>query len=111
MSQNTVTRAQLSEAVYQEVGLSRNESADLVESILDEISDALARGEDCYDFMSTPAGHKPLLSNAEQPMNWLTLGPDRVSRRVEAHCRWARGLMVDAVKRSLRGWIAPAKSI
>ena len=45
MSQNTVTRAQLSEAVYQEVGLSRNESADLVESILDEISDALARGE------------------------------------------------------------------
>ena len=31
MSQETVTRAQLSEAVYQEVGLSRNESADLVE--------------------------------------------------------------------------------
>lgn len=45
MSQNTVTRAHLSEAVYQEVGLSRNESADLVESVLNEISDALARGE------------------------------------------------------------------
>ncbi|HYD68844.1 integration host factor subunit alpha [Azospirillum sp.] len=45
MSQNTVTRAQLSEAVYQEVGLSRNESADLVESVLEEIADALARGE------------------------------------------------------------------
>ena len=29
MSDKTVTRAQLSEAVYQEVGLSRNESADL----------------------------------------------------------------------------------
>ena len=41
----TVTRAQLSEAVYQEVGLSRNESADLVETILDEVADALARGE------------------------------------------------------------------
>jgi integration host factor subunit alpha len=41
----TVTRAQLSEAVYQEVGLSRNESADLVDSVLLEISDALARGE------------------------------------------------------------------
>ncbi len=41
----TVTRAHLSEAVYQEVGLSRNESADLVESILKEISDALIRGE------------------------------------------------------------------
>jgi len=31
--------------VYQEVGLSRNESADLVESVLNEISDALVRGE------------------------------------------------------------------
>ena len=45
MSGQTVTRAHLSEAVYQEVGLSRNESADLVESVLEEISDALARGE------------------------------------------------------------------
>jgi integration host factor subunit alpha len=45
MSGNTVTRAQLTEAVYQEVGLSRNESADLVESILGEVSNALARGE------------------------------------------------------------------
>jgi integration host factor subunit alpha len=45
MSGGTVTRAQLSEAVYQEVGLSRNESADLVETVLGEISDALSRGE------------------------------------------------------------------
>src|SRR5258706_7439221 len=45
MSETTVTRAQLGEAVYQEVGLSRNESADLVETVLREISDALARGE------------------------------------------------------------------
>lgn len=45
MSDRTVTRAQLSEAVYQEVGLSRNESADLVESILREVGDALSRGE------------------------------------------------------------------
>lgn len=45
MNADTVTRAQLSEAVYQEVGLSRNESADLVETVLKEISDALARGE------------------------------------------------------------------
>ena len=34
-----------SEAVYQEVGLSRNESAELVESVLNEISEALVRGE------------------------------------------------------------------
>ncbi len=45
MAGETVTRAQLGEAVYHEVGLSRNESADLVESVLDEISDALVRGE------------------------------------------------------------------
>ncbi len=45
MTPRTVTRADLGEAVYQEVGLSRNESADLVESVLSEISDALVRGE------------------------------------------------------------------
>lgn len=45
MTGNTVTRAQLAEAVYQEVGLSRNESAELVESILSEVSTALGRGE------------------------------------------------------------------
>ena len=45
MTGKTVTRAQLTEAVYREVGLSRNESADLVESVLNEISDALSEGE------------------------------------------------------------------
>jgi len=45
MSNRTITRAQLSEAVYQEVGLSRNESADLLESVLGMITDALARDE------------------------------------------------------------------
>ncbi|MEG3617363.1 integration host factor subunit alpha [Magnetovibrio sp. PR-2] len=45
MSDRTITRAQLSEAVYQEVGLSRNESAELLESVLGMMSDALASGE------------------------------------------------------------------
>lgn len=45
MSGQTITRAQLSEAVYQEVGLSRNESADLLEAVLGYISDSLATGE------------------------------------------------------------------
>ncbi len=44
-TKHTVTRAQLSEAVYQEVGLSRDESATLVASVLDQVSDCLARGE------------------------------------------------------------------
>jgi len=41
MSGKTVTRAQLAEAVYQEVGLSRSESSELVDAVLDEISEAL----------------------------------------------------------------------
>jgi integration host factor subunit alpha len=45
MAENTITRAHLSEAVYQEVGLSRNESADLVESVLNEVAESLAKGE------------------------------------------------------------------
>jgi len=45
MAGETVTRARLSEAVYQGVGLSRNESAELVESVIAEISGALERGE------------------------------------------------------------------
>ncbi|MBI6629810.1 integration host factor subunit alpha [Pontibaca salina] len=45
MGEKTLTRMDLSEAVYREVGLSRNESAQLVESVLDHISDALVSGE------------------------------------------------------------------
>lgn len=45
MAGNTVTRAELSEAVYQEVGLSRNDSAKIVESVLDEIAGTLVQGE------------------------------------------------------------------
>ncbi len=45
MARKTVTRANLAEAVYQVVGLSRNESAQLVESVLNEITSTLARGE------------------------------------------------------------------
>ena len=45
MSEKTLTRMDLSEAVFREVGLSRNESAQLVESVLRHMSDALARGE------------------------------------------------------------------
>ncbi len=45
MSESTLTRMDLSEAVFREVGLSRNESADLVESVLGHVSDALVAGE------------------------------------------------------------------
>ena len=45
MAGKTVTRADLCEAVYQAVGLSRTESADLVELVLDEISSRIVAGE------------------------------------------------------------------
>lgn len=45
MSEKTITRAQLSEAIYEEVGLSRNESAALLETVLEEMSQALAKGD------------------------------------------------------------------
>ena len=45
MSEKTLTRMDLSESVLREVGLSRNESADLVESVLEKISASLVAGE------------------------------------------------------------------
>lgn len=45
MASKTLTRMDLSEAVFREVGLSRNESAQLVERVLEHMSDALVRGE------------------------------------------------------------------
>lgn len=45
MSSKTLTRADLSEAVHKQVGLSRAESADLVKAILDSMTDTLVTGE------------------------------------------------------------------
>ena len=45
MAGNTLTRSDLSEAVYREIGLSRNESAEMVETVLARISNALVNGE------------------------------------------------------------------
>ncbi|MCT6871978.1 MAG: integration host factor subunit alpha [Bartonella sp.] len=45
MSGKTVTRADLADAVCRKVGLSRTESASLVEMILNEVCDAIVKGE------------------------------------------------------------------
>ena len=42
---NTVTRAHLTETIYTQVGLSRNESADLLEVVLARMAAALEAGE------------------------------------------------------------------
>ena len=44
MAQKTVTRADLAEVVYEQVGLSRTESAELVERVLELIGEALVSG-------------------------------------------------------------------
>ncbi|HEV7267036.1 MAG TPA: integration host factor subunit alpha [Falsiroseomonas sp.] len=41
----TITRANLAEAIYAQVGLSRNESAALLETVLEHMSAALEAGE------------------------------------------------------------------
>jgi len=41
----TVTRAHLAERIYMQVGLSRNESADLLEAVLERVCVALEAGE------------------------------------------------------------------
>ena len=45
MSTRTLTRADLTEAVFNAVGLSRNESSQMVEDMLEEICGTLAKGE------------------------------------------------------------------
>lgn len=45
LGDDTVTRAHLAERVYEQVGLSRAESAQMVDVVLDEIADALVRGD------------------------------------------------------------------
>ncbi len=44
-SRRTLTRVDLLEAVYRRIGLSRKESALLVQQVLDEMTDALVAGE------------------------------------------------------------------
>jgi len=45
VSQDTLTRMDLSEAVFREIGFTRNESSDLVESVLNHMAEALVAGE------------------------------------------------------------------
>jgi integration host factor subunit alpha len=46
MSEQTITRIDLAEAIYEEIGLSRKDSNELLEMVLDEISDNLISGKE-----------------------------------------------------------------
>jgi integration host factor subunit alpha len=45
LAESTLTRADLSEAVYRKIGFSRNESSVLVDSLLEIIGESLASGD------------------------------------------------------------------
>ena len=45
MTEKNITRAELAQAVYHEVGLSSSESTKLLDQVLNEISAALERGD------------------------------------------------------------------
>lgn len=45
MSEGTLTRADLTDAIHRSLGISRNESANFVEQILEEVSASLERGD------------------------------------------------------------------
>ncbi len=45
MTGKTITRADLTDAVYRSLGISRNESSAFVERILDEVAQTLEQGE------------------------------------------------------------------
>jgi integration host factor subunit alpha len=45
MNKKTLTRADLSESLHRSIGLSRTESADMVNAVLDLVSDALVDGQ------------------------------------------------------------------
>ena len=90
MTETTVTRADLSEAVYQEVGLSRNDSAALVETVLNEIVEALTRGQTEHerDWIFREAAWRLDLSLAFEPgatmgmpgqrSSWMPILPRKV---------------------------------
>jgi integration host factor subunit alpha len=45
MDKKTLTRADITESLHRNIGLSRTESADMVNSVLDLVSDALVEGQ------------------------------------------------------------------
>jgi integration host factor subunit alpha len=59
LTMGTLTRADLTESVYRNIGLSRNESSDLVEAVLEEICSCLEAGEE-VKLSSFGTYHKPL---------------------------------------------------
>jgi CelD/BcsL family acetyltransferase involved in cellulose biosynthesis len=54
------------------------------------IENSLQRGEQGYDFLAGPAGHKSRLANAECTLSWIAVGKDSLEHRIEAGIRLTR---------------------
>jgi integration host factor subunit alpha len=77
----TLTRADLTEAVHREIGLSRAECSTLVQSVLDHISSALSKGENVKisGFGSFILRDKPLrIGRNPKTGDKVTITPRRV---------------------------------
>jgi hypothetical protein len=72
MAEKTVTRADLCEAVYQKVGVSRTESAELVELVLKEITDCIERLDTAIRGSQRACGLRPCVIPSCPPA--LSLG-------------------------------------
>ena len=71
MTGKTLTRADLAEAVVEKVGLPRNESQDLVELVLDEISGSLAGGDSVKFLLAfQAAAHGPQSEDRQGSSNY-----------------------------------------
>ena len=79
MTDHTVTRAELADAVHRVVGLSRQESGEWVETVLDEVTKALAAGEQVK--ISSFGTWMVRVKQARQGRNPKTKAPATISER------------------------------
>ncbi|MGV6800500.1 MAG: integration host factor subunit alpha [bacterium] len=99
MAGRTLTRADLTDAVYRAVGLSRNESAQLVENILETITERLEQGEtvklSSFGTLATRDKKERIGRNPKtgeevpiQPRRVLTFRPSHVLKdKINSHMR------------------------
>ena len=84
--EKTTTRSTLSEAVFKNVGLSRNESASLVDSVFGEILNSLIQGSDVkISSFGTFVVRKKKRENRQKSQN-RPGSPDYCSKRCNISC-------------------------
>ena len=88
----TITRADLAEAIYSQVGLSRNESAMLLETVLERMSATLEAGEG-----EEGRAHAPQPRRGGWPDKGLAY-PCALKRRAPPPAAWLAGLPAGRIR-------------